>query len=39
VTAAHAFVAYEIKPGGTLDGIWGVYGTSKTGTERATKKN
>jgi hypothetical protein len=34
-----AFVAYEIKPDGMLDGIWGGYGTSKTGTERATKKN
>src|SRR6266850_6695716 len=34
-----AFVAYEIKPHGMLDGIWGGYGTSKTGTEKATKKN
>lgn len=33
-----AFVAYEIKPDGTLDGIWGGYGTDKTGTEKATKK-
>ena len=33
-----AFVAYEIKPDGMLDGIWGGYGTSKTGTEKATKK-
>ncbi len=33
-----AFVAYEIKPDGTLDGIWGGYGTTKTGTEKATKK-
>ena len=33
-----AFVAYEIKPDGTLDGVWGGYGTSKTGTEKATKK-
>lgn len=32
------FVAYEIKPGGVLDGVWGGYGTSKTGTEKATKK-
>lgn len=33
-----AFVAYEIKTDGTLDGIWGGYGGTKTGTERATKK-
>jgi len=33
-----AFVAYEIKPNGMLDGVWGGYGTSKTGTEKATKK-
>jgi hypothetical protein len=33
-----AFVAYEIQPGGTLDGVWGGYGSSKTGTETATKK-
>jgi hypothetical protein len=33
-----AFVAYEIKPDGMLDGIWGGYGTNKTGTEKATKK-
>ena len=33
-----AFVAYEIKPDGILDGIWGGYGSDKTGTERATKK-
>lgn len=32
------FVAYEIKPGGVLDGVWGGYGSSKTGTEKATKK-
>jgi hypothetical protein len=32
------FVAYEIKPDGVLDGVWGGYGTSKTGTEKATKK-
>ena len=32
------FVAYEIKSDGTLDGIWGGYGSEKTGTERATKK-
>ncbi|HEV7798079.1 MAG TPA: hypothetical protein VGO73_07980 [Pyrinomonadaceae bacterium] len=33
-----AFVAYEIQPGGMLDGVWGGYGSSKTGTEKATKK-
>lgn len=33
-----AFVAYEIKPDETLDGIWGGYGGTKTGTEKATKK-
>lgn len=32
------FVAYEIKPNGMLDGVWGGYGTSKTGTEKASKK-
>ncbi|MGH9931351.1 MAG: hypothetical protein ACREA9_19265 [Pyrinomonadaceae bacterium] len=33
-----AFVAYEIKPDGTLDGVWGGYGSDRTGTEKATKK-
>lgn len=33
-----AFVAYEIKGDGVLDGIWGGYGSDRTGTERATKK-
>jgi hypothetical protein len=33
-----AFVAYEIKPDGTLDGVWGGYGSDKTGTEKATRK-
>jgi len=33
-----AFVAYEVKSDGTLDGVWGGYGSSKTGTEKATKK-
>ncbi len=33
-----AFVSYEIKPDGTLDGVWGGYGSEKTGTEKATKK-
>lgn len=32
------FVAYEIKSDGTLDGIWGGYGSEKTGTEKATKQ-
>jgi hypothetical protein len=31
------FVAYEIKPSG-LEGIWGGYGSDKTGTENATKQ-
>jgi hypothetical protein len=34
-----AFVAYEIKPDGKLDGVWGGYGSNKTGTEKATRKN
>lgn len=33
-----AFVAYEVKPNGMLDGVWGGYGSEKTGTEKATKK-
>lgn len=32
------FVVYEIKPDGTLDGIWGGYGSDHTGTETATKR-
>ena len=32
------FVAYEIGSDGTLEGIWGGYGSDKTGTERATKQ-
>ena len=32
------FVAYEIKPDGSLDGVWGGYGTERTGTEKATKQ-
>jgi hypothetical protein len=32
------FVAYEIKSDGTLDGVWGGYGSDKTGTEKATKQ-
>ena len=31
------FVAYEIKSDGMLEGIWGGYGSDKTGTEKATK--
>jgi hypothetical protein len=31
------FVAYEIKSDG-LDGIWGGYGSDRTGTEKATKQ-
>jgi hypothetical protein len=33
-----AFVAYEIKPDGMLEGVWGGYGSDRTGTEKATKK-
>ena len=32
------FVVYQIKSDGTLDGIWGGYGSDKTGTEKATKQ-
>jgi hypothetical protein len=32
------FVTYEIKSDGSLEGIWGGYGTNKTGTEKATKQ-
>ena len=32
------FVAYEIKPDGTLDGVWGGYGSDQTGTEKAMKQ-
>jgi hypothetical protein len=31
------FVSYEIKPDGALDGIWGGYGSERTGTENATR--
>lgn len=34
-----AFVAYEIKTDGMLDGVWGGYGSNKTGTEKAVRKN
>ncbi len=33
-----AFVAYEIRSNGVLDGVWGGYGSEKTGTEKATRK-
>lgn len=33
-----AWVAYEIKPAGILDGVWGSSGTYKIGTERAIKR-
>lgn len=33
-----AWVAYEIKTGGVLDGIWGSYGSTRTGTERAVRR-
>ena len=32
------FVAYQIKPDGTLDGVWGGYGSDQTGTETAAKQ-
>jgi hypothetical protein len=32
------FVAYEIKSDGSLDGVWGGYGSQLTGTEKATKQ-
>ena len=32
------FVTYDIQSDGTLDGIWGGYGSEKTGTEKATKQ-
>jgi hypothetical protein len=32
------FVAYEIKADGSLDGVWGGYGSDQTGTETATKQ-
>lgn len=31
------FVSYEIKPGGTLEGKWGGYGSKSVGTETAKK--
>ena len=32
------FVTYEIKPDGSLDGVWGGYGIERTGSEKATKQ-
>ncbi len=32
------FVSYEVKSDGSLDGVWGGYGSEKTGTEKATKQ-
>ncbi|HKP35494.1 MAG TPA: hypothetical protein VJT71_01455 [Pyrinomonadaceae bacterium] len=32
------FVSYQIKSDGTLDGLWGGYGTERTGTEKAVKQ-
>lgn len=32
------FVAYQIKSDGTLDGVWGGYGSDQTGTETAKKQ-
>ncbi len=32
------FVAYEIKPDGSLDEVWGGYGSQLTGTEKATRQ-
>ena len=32
------FAAYEIKADGSLDGVWGGYGSERTGTEKATKQ-
>jgi hypothetical protein len=32
------FVVYEVKPDGSLDGIWGGSGSQQTGTEKATKQ-
>jgi hypothetical protein len=32
------FVAYQINPNGSLDGVWGGYGSQQIGTEKATKQ-
>jgi len=31
------FVAYEVMPDGSLNGVWGGYGSQQTGTEKATR--
>ena len=31
-------VTYEIKADGSLDGVWGGYGSERSGTEKATKQ-
>ncbi len=33
-----AFMAYDVKSNGTLDGVWASYGSDHTGKELATKK-
>jgi len=33
-----SWVAYEIKPGEVLDGVWGGYGSTNIGTEKAVKQ-
>ncbi len=33
-----AFMRYQVKSDGTLDGVWVGYGSEKTGTEHATRK-
>jgi hypothetical protein len=32
------FVSYEVRPGGTLEGKWGGYGSKSVGTESAAKR-
>lgn len=32
------FVSYQVKSDGTLDGVWGGYGSQKVGFEKATKR-
>ena len=36
--AQGSFVAYEVKPDGTMEGVWGGAGATQTGTETARKK-
>ena len=33
-----SFVAYDVKPDGTLEGVWGGAGATQTGTETAKKR-